>query len=470
MRERLAGFWRGPAGGREVLTVGYPLILGHLSITIQSFVDRLFLTWYAPEAVAGAVTGGFTTWALVGLFLGCGEYLTTFIAQYHGAGRVERIGPALWQGIYFSALAGVLVAGLSPLATPVFALVGHESAVQQHEIAYAGILMRGTLPVVLMAVLSTFFAGRGQTKLILLVNLLATLVNAGLDYAWIFGHWGFPAAGSAGAARATVVSQAVGCALYLTVIWRSANRRRFRTLAGWRFDTELFRRLLRFGMPTGLQFAIEISAFALFLMIVGRISTAALAASGIAFNLNMLVFMPMVGLGIGVSSLVGRYLGGDRPDLAERATWSAFAVSFAYMVACGLAYVLLPDLLLAPYRSGADPAAFAEVGTVATVLLRFVAFYSIFDMANVIFSAGLKGAGDTAYPMRTTAVLAWAAMLGPAYLGCVLLPGGVYLAWSTATAYVLLLGLLMLRRFRAGGWKTLRVIEASLDPSSPGAQ
>lgn len=467
MKERLARFWQGPAGGREVLAVGYPLILGHLSITIQSFVDRVFLTWYGPEAVAGAVTAGFSTWSLFGLFLGCGEYLTTFIAQYHGAGRPERIGPALWQGIYFSALAGALVAGLSPLAVPFFALVGHQDAVQQHEIAYAGILMRGTLPTVLMATLSTFFAGRGQTKPILLVNVLVTLVNVGLDYAWIFGHWGFPAAGSAGAARATVASQAVGCAAYLSIIWGPTSRRAYRTLAGWRFDAGLFWRLLRFGMPTGFQFAIEIFAFALFLMIVGRISTAALAASGIAFNLNMLVFMPMVGLGIGVSSLVGRYLGGDRPDLAERATWSAFQVSFAYMALCSLAYLLLPGLLLAPYRAGSSAAAFAEVGEIATVLLRFVAFYSIFDMASVIFSAGLKGAGDTAYPMRTTAVLAWVAMLGPAYVGCVLLPGGVYLAWSTATAYVLLLGLLMLRRFRAGGWKSLRVIEPPARTVSP---
>jgi MATE family multidrug resistance protein len=358
---------------------------------------------------------------------------------------------------------------MTPLAAPFFALVGHEAAVQQHEVAYGGILMRGALPAVLMATLSTFFAGRGQTKPILLVNVLATLVNVFLDYAWIFGHWGFPAGGSSGAAWATVSSQAVGCAAYLAMIWAPASRRAYRTLSGWRFDPALLRRLLRFGLPTGFQFAIEVSAFALFLMIVGRISTAALAASGIAFNLNMLAFMPMVGLAIGVSSLVGRYLGADRPDLAERATWSAFQLGFAYMVACGLAYVLVPGLLLAPYRAGSTSAGFAEVEAIAAVLLRFVAFYATFDTANLIFSGCLKGAGDTAYPMKTTTVLAWAVMLGPAYIGCVLLPGGVYVAWSTATAYVLLLGLMMFRRFRAGGWKGLRVIEPSASSASPPA-
>ena len=109
-------------------------------------------------------------------------------------------------------------------------------------------------------------------------------------------------------------------------------------------------------MPTGLQYSLEVGAFAVFMVIVGRIGTLELAASGIAFNLNMIVFMPMVGLAIAVSSLVGRYLGADRPDVAERAVRSALAMSFAYMAACGLLYVLGAPLLLAPYAAGADPA------------------------------------------------------------------------------------------------------------------
>ncbi len=457
--------WGGPGGAAEVLALGYPLILGHLSITIQSFVDRLFLTWYSPEAVAGAVAGAFAIWTVVGLFLGCGEYLTTFVAQYHGAGRPERIGPTLWQGAYFAGLAGAVALVLTPLVGPVFSLAGHAPGVLRHEVTYGSILLAGTFPTVLMAILSTFFSGRGQTKPVLLVNVFVTAVNVALDYAWIFGHWGFREGGTAGAAWATVSSQVAGCFAYVGLLLLQDRRHTYRILDGFRFERELFVRLLRFGMPSGLQFAIEISAFALFLMIIGRISTAALAASGIAFNLNMLVFMPMVGFGVGVSSLVGRYLGGNRPDLAERSAWSAFVLSFLYMAAWSLAYVLLPGLLLLPYAAGSNAVAFDEVQAIARALLRFVAFYSIFDMMNVIFAAGLKGAGDTAYPMRVTALLAWVVMLGPAYVGCVVFGGGVYVAWGTATAYVLCLGLLMLRRFRAGGWRRLRVIEPG--PEAP---
>jgi MATE family multidrug resistance protein len=91
-------------------------------------------------------------------------------------------------------------------------------------------------------------------------------------------------------------------------------------------------------------------------------------------------------------------------------------------------------------------------------------------MMNVVFAAGLKGAGDTVYPLGLTLVLSWALLLVPCYLLCVVGSGGVYTAWWTATAYVVALGLLMYRRFRAGRWKSLRVIEAhapGLDETAP---
>ena len=105
------------------------------------------------------------------------------MAQYLGSGRPQRIGPAMWQGIYFSIGAGLLVAALSPLAGPAFDLAGHDPALRGYEVAYARALMLGAFPVILMATLSAFFAGRGQTQAILRVNVIATLVNVVLRLA-----------------------------------------------------------------------------------------------------------------------------------------------------------------------------------------------------------------------------------------------------------------------------------------------
>jgi MATE family multidrug resistance protein len=456
---RFMSFWSGPGGGREVLAIAYPLILSHMVFTVQVFLDRLFLTWYGPEAVAGAVTGLFTTWSLIALFQGTAGYLTTFVAQYHGARRPRRIGPAVWQGVYFSIAAGLLVAALSPLAARAFALAGHPSEVLAAEVTYSTILMRGALPTILMATLSTFFSGRGQTRVVLAVNVGATALDSVLNYAWIFGRWGFPEMGVAGAALSTVFGQVVGVLVYGTLILRRAHRAEHATLSGFRFERPLFARLLRYGLPTGLQVATEVLAFGLFMLIVGRLGTAALAASSIAFSLNMIVFLPMLGLGVGVSSLVGRHLGADDPASARRATWSAFWMSLAYFAVCGAAYVLVPDLLLAPFAAGAEPAVFGEVGALTVVLLRFVALYSIFDMMNVVFAAALKGAGDTRYPLAATLLLGVVVMLGPAWVMVESWRVDVAVAWVAPTAYVLVLGVLMLRRFRAGRWESMRVIE-----------
>src|SRR5262249_8074716 len=155
--------FEGPGGGREVLAVATPLMLAQLSYTLQVFVDRLFLTWYSTEAVAGAMTGGISTGALVGLFTTTGGDLTAFVAPYMGAGRHERVGAAVWQGIYFAIGSGLLVAALSPFAGAFFGIAGHSPALTSAEVVFAKILMKGAVFTILMATLASFFAGRGKT-------------------------------------------------------------------------------------------------------------------------------------------------------------------------------------------------------------------------------------------------------------------------------------------------------------------
>jgi MATE family multidrug resistance protein len=294
---------------------------------------------------------------------------------------------------------------------------------------------------------------------LLVVNILSTSVNAVLDYALIFGHLGLPRAGVAGAALATVMSQSLGALILFFLMMRREHRAEFGTLSGWRLDLHLLGRLLRYGVPTGLQYSLEVLSFTLFLMLIGRVGTQALAASSIAFNLNSFVFWPMLGMGIGVASLVGRYLGAERPDLAERSARSAFAMSMVYMTICCLCYLLLPGLLLRPYAAGADPRTFGKVAAITRVLLRYVAVYSVFDMMNVVFAFALRGAGDTVYPLLTSVALSVTVMLVPAYVLCTYLGGGIYTAWTLASLYVMAQGLLMWRRFRQGQWKSLRVID-----------
>ncbi len=461
---QLGRLWRGDAGGREVLNLGFPLILSMMSVTMHHFVNRIFLTWWSAEAVAGVTTGGFAIYVLTGLFNGTAEYATPFVSQYVGAKREDRIGAVVYQAAYFSVLAGVVGFVLSYFVTPLFDAVGHAQSIRVHEIAYARIMLRGTFPVVLMVAFSTYFAGRGRTRIVLGVTLSAALLNVVFDWVLIFGKLGFPALGTEGAGYATVASQALGALMYLSLILRAPERMAHGFL-DFRFQPRIFFRLLKLGVPSGLQPSLEILAFTLFMFVIGNIGVAPLAATAIAFNLNTIVFLPAVGLGYGVSTLVARYLGMQRPGLADRAIKSGLVISQVYMIVCSTAYLLAPGFLLAPYAVGADPASFAEVSRITTVLLRFVAFYSIFDMVNVVCAGGLKGAGDTRFPMTATVVISWVAMLFPTWWFCVRGGQGVYVAWVFATLYVVILGVVMFVRYRKGAWKSLQVIESDALPA-----
>lgn len=451
--------WAAPGGYAEFLRLAVPLFLSTASWSIQHFVDRVFLTWYSTEALAAALPGGLSNFVFTSFFIGMAQYINTFVAQYTGAGQDGRVGPAVWQGAYL-ALAGVLFGlGLALLAEPLFVLIGHEEKVRLAETEYFRVLCYGVGPITLSTAASCFFSGRGQTWTVLAVNVGATLVNIVLDYGLIFGAWGLPSLGMRGAAWATNVASLCGALSFLALMVRPVYRRRFNTLAGWRLDAGLFRRLLRYGGPSGLNFMLDIFAFSFFVLIVGRLGTIPLAATNLAFNINSLAFMPLIGAGIAISTMVGQRLGDDRPEDAEYCTWSGLHLSLFYMGVMAAAYIFLPDFFLAPFDARSQDPNFGEVRAVAVVLLRIVALYCVFDAFYMGFTAALKGAGDTRYVMWVSVVLSWVVMLVPCMVALEYFGAGLYVLWLFICAYIVLMGVVFFFRFRVGRWKGMRVIE-----------
>src|SRR5262249_19017331 len=151
------------------------------------------------------------------------------------------------------------------------------------------------------------------------------------------------------------IGTSVSAVLALALMLRREYRDRFATWSGRRFDRDLFARLLRFGLPGGVQVGLDMLAFTLFTLIVGLIGPAELAATSIAFTLNLVAVLPPLGLGQAVSVLVGQRLGENRPDLAARTTWTGLALTWLYMTGVVLLYVLVPDLFLRVFHSEEDP-------------------------------------------------------------------------------------------------------------------
>jgi len=438
------------------------LILSTGSWSLQQFVDRMFLAWYSPDSIAAAMPAGILNYTLMSIFIGTAGYVSTFVAQYHGAGRTEEAGPVLVQGLYVAAIGALILLPTLPVAPSIFRLFGHPDAVRVQEVVFYRILCAGAFPALASAALGGYFAGLGRTWPVMWVNVLATAVNMAGDYLLIFGHWGFPRMGIAGAGCATVASAVVNAVAYVILLRAHPGLHRLRPLRQLRFARDLFWRLVHFGFPTGLQFFIDMAGFTFFILIVGRLGMEPLAATNVAFNINMLAFMPMFGIGIAVSVLVGQSLGKNEPALARRSTWSGFHMTFLYMASIAIAYVAVPRLFILPFARNAQPESFRIIGETARVLLRFVALYSLFDTMNIIFSSALKGAGDTRFIIKVIALLSWGVLVIPVGLAVGVFGAGLYLAWTFATLYVILLGLMFLWRFQNGAWESMRVIEPAV--------
>ncbi|MFC1841278.1 MATE family efflux transporter [Thermodesulfobacteriota bacterium] len=459
---RIIKRWKTEGGYREVLVLAIPLIISTGTVSVYYFVDRMFLAWYSAETLAASMPASMMAHTFMSFFMGIGGYASVFVAQYYGAARYNRVGPVIWQAIYISAAGGMLMICLIPFSKGIFSFFGHAPLIQHYEDIYFRILCLCGFPGIAVSAVSGYFSGRGKPWPVAWVNITGVIINLVLDYIFIFGKMGFPEMGIRGAGYATLIANISTLCIFFFLISRGSQNRVYYTLKGWRPDRELLFRMLRFGTPNGTQYFLEMAGFTIFLLILGRLGTVELVATNIAFNINTLAFMPMIGCGTAISVLVGQFLGKGRPGMAEKSSYSGFHLTFIYMLIISIAYVVIPDIFISPFALKADPGEFAEIRSLSIVLLRFVAVYSIFDTMSIIFSSAVKGAGDTKFVMYMSVIMAWLIMVIPSYIAIEILGWGVLSCWVFATLFVCVLGVGFYLRFLSGKWKSMLVIERTL--------
>jgi MATE family multidrug resistance protein len=224
-------------------------------------------------------------------------------------------------------------------------------------------------------------------------------------------------------------------------------------------------RLLRFGIPAGLQWWFDTLAWTVFLVVIGWMGAVELSATSIAFAINTVAFVPMLGFGQAVMVLVGQHLGANQPRRATRATWAGFILTWTYMSSVAALYYWKPELFVKWFSGSSitaeDPQLAERVSQVTCWLLQFVAAYCLFDSMNIIFSSALRGAGDTVAVTRISAGLALPLLVIPSWASWYW-NWGLGVAWMWATIYVIVLALVFLRRFLKGDWQLMRVIESAV--------
>ena len=462
-----------PGGYREVFRIAWPLVVSMGSFTVMQFVDRMFLAWHSPVSIQAALPAGILSFTFICTFMALCGYANTFVAQYHGAGDPVGCSRSTMQAVWLAFLTWPVLLLSIPLGLWLLDLSGHAPEVLAEERIYFVILTAGGVVVPLSAAISSFFTGRGETRTNMLATIAGNMVNGLLDYMFIFGKWGAPAMGIKGAAVATIIAGIVTPGILFGLYFSRKYDLVYRTRTNLRIHWKLMLRMVRFGLPSGINMLMEIAAFSLFILISGRLGEQSLAVSNMALSINTLAFLPLIGLSIAAATMVGQYQGRGNSDVAAKAALNSVKLGMLYVSIIGASYILFPRMYFSLFTLRADSGfSLDELLVTGRWLLVLMAMWGVMDAGNVIFAGALKGAGDTRFVLIFSSVLSWGFMVPGVLFIVLVLNLGLLMMWTWALLYVGLLAAGYYVRFRGGKWKQIQVIESPPPPpvTRPGAE
>ncbi|MEW6251329.1 MAG: MATE family efflux transporter [Planctomycetota bacterium] len=441
----------------ELLRLALPLIAVSTSRMLMQFIDFVMVSGLGTEAQAAVSPATLLMWACICLGVGMLTSVQTFASQADGRGEPEEGAAYAWQSLPLGLAFGVLVAPLTWLVPGLYAWIGeiaqHAPAVQRLETEYTRVVLWSIAPATIAVGLESYFNGLRRPRVTLVAVLAALGTNALGNWLLIWGKFGLPQMGIAGAALATVVGWWVRALVLLAVFVARRTDERYHTRRAWRPSLVKIRGIVRIGGPTGAAWLADIASWVVFLnLIVPPFGTVSLAATNIALQYTHLAFMPAIGLGLALCSQVGFAIGAGRPHEAEERTRTALWLTMAYMGGIGLLLYLLRGPLLGLMSKDA-----AVVAAGAGIML-WVALYQVFDAMSITFIFALRGAGDTRTVALLNAGCCWLIFILGGWAVATLRPEwGVNGPWALAVAYLTVLGLSLLARWRSGAWKAIRV-------------
>jgi len=447
-----------PGGIGELTVIALPMVVSSACETLMMFVDRLFVSKLGPEYVSAAMGGGITAFMFMTFFLGLTGYSNALVAQYLGSGRKERCGLAVGQALFIALLAYPVMLLCVPLGELLFKAtrVAPLQLVPQRE--YFRILMWGTLLGLTRSGLSSFFSGIGRTRIVMLSAAVSMVVNIIANYVLIFGHFGFPALGIRGAAIGTITGSAVGLSVMIVKYLGPRYRHEYGILRGLRFDWQVMRTLLHFGTPSGLEFFLNLFAFNLLVLNFHSYGVAQAAAMSITFSWEMFSFIPLIGVGIAVTSLVGRYMGAGDPDTAHKVAMSGVKMACAYSVLTFTAFLFFAEPMIEMFRPADGGAAFADVIPLGVFMLRMVSLYVFADAMSIVLSSALRGAGDTFWSMVVSVSCHWCFTIAAVVLVHVF-DADPRVTWVTVVVLITGMCVAFVFRYRGGKWRSMTVVQ-----------
>jgi MATE family multidrug resistance protein len=292
----------------------------------------------------------------------------------------------------------------------------------------------------------------------MIATLTAMLVNVGLDYVMIFGKLGFPAMGISGAAYATVIGGVCGLLVLIIAYMGKNNWHEFQIADSFRFDRKVMRKLLYFGYPAGLELFLNFLAFSAMIFLFHSQGNVVATASTIMFNWDLVSFIPLLGIEIAVTSLVGRYMGAGDPDTAHRSAISGVKTGIFYSVVVLFLFLLIPEALVMVFRPDVPGHVFNDAVPIAKSMIRLASLYVLIEAVMVAIVGALRGAGDTHFTMMVSVVAHWT-LLPILYLLMNVLHLSAVIGWLGLIICFITFCFILIMRFHSKKWQRIRVVE-----------
>ncbi|MEW6072040.1 MAG: MATE family efflux transporter [Planctomycetota bacterium] len=450
---------------RAHLRLAAPVVAIQIGLMMMGLVDTAFLGRVSETDLAAVAVGDWWTFLLLSFGIGTLSALDPIVSQAWGARDRVAITRGLQRGLLLALVLSVPLGIIALWTERTMLAMGQLPAVAATAGRYATVLVASMPAFLLFVAVRQTLQAMHVLRPLLFVIVACNLLNAGLDWVLIFGHFGCPALGAVGSAWATVVSRWAMLGLLVFLAWPalrpylSAYDRKVPALAP-------IGRMLALGAPVGGQFLIEIGAFGTVMVMMGTIGDVELSGHTVALKLASFSFMVPLGISMAASVRVGNAIGrGDHPGTKR-------AAKVALLGGAGVMLVFAAAFLLVPYPLARVFTDLPGVLAIAVVLLPLAGFFQVFDGIQVVALGILRGSADTRLPMLIHLAGFWLVGVPAAYLfGFALGHGPAGLWWGLVLALAAVASTLLLRvraRF-ARAVARLRVEDEETSVSHPTA-
>jgi len=435
----------------QILHIALPIVISQGSQTLILFTDRYFLSKISSTHLAAAMGGGLSHFVFFAFLFGLLSYSTTLVAQYIGAGRNDKAALVTVQAVFSGVCLYPIMLAAGYLFSHCFQFFGHSQLQVELEKEYFLVVLAGAFFNVFNVSISSFFSGIGKTGVVMAINLFVALANVPVAAALVFGWQWVPRLEMLGAALSTVLVSGVGTILFLVLYFSREQRRVYQVFAALRVDKSILRQLFRFGGPSALQVVLNVSAFNLFILTFQSYGSHAASAITILFNWDMVNYIPVLGLQIGIMSLVGRAMGAERPADAEAIALWGMLLGMCYTIVLSIFYLCMSSALISLF----SPA--GEGYLLSMSMMTGLIMYILADTMGLTAAGALKGAGDTRWLMVVSGSLHWLMLILQFFL-IKYLGVGPLESWYGFVVFIFVLSAAFVVRFRNNRWKQIRLL------------